>query len=94
MTADAEKPTSSRERGAVWRGLLVVVMFFLLLLSLRHQMLEAEVRRAQVRLSECGDAACAAEASAALEQTVATCESLLAGVGLPLRALGRKCRAD
>ena len=92
MTGEASKAASSKERGAVWRGLLVVVMFFLLLLSLRHQMLEAEVRRAQARLSECGDAACAAEASAALEQTVATCEALLGGVGLPLRALGRKCR--
>jgi hypothetical protein len=88
--ADA-KAASQKERGAVWRGLLVVVMLFLLLVSLRHQLLEAEVRRARAQLSECDNAACVTEVSGKLEQAQTLCASLLQGVGLPLRVLGRTC---
>ena len=91
MTGTEAKAASRKEQGAVWRGLLVVVMLFLLLVSLRHQLLEAEVRRARARLSECDNAACVTEVGRELEQAQTLCGALLRGVGLPLRVLGRSC---
>lgn len=91
MSVGANRQAVGNRRGAVWRGLLVVVMLFLLLVNLRYQMLEAEVRRAQTRLSECDDATCTAEVSRLVIHAQTTCEALLSGVGMPLRVLGRTC---
>lgn len=91
MTVTQEQVASRKELGAVWRGLLVVAMLFLLWISLRHQQMEADVRRARARLSECDNAACVVEVGRDVERAQTLCTALLRGVGLPLRVLGRSC---